>query len=952
MGAAAAGSASPSKGVVFRATDYYEEGTTNTYKTFASINRGGSYIPQIEINYTPKITVTSPSAELLAGETLTLTATITPADASATLTFTSSDTSIATVSDTGVVTGVSAGTATITASANGAESVICIITVNATSLILHVNRNYACYGEVLQLYRSANQPAGTTYTWSTSNSSIATVNTSNEQIEFKGVGKVDITLTASTGDTATVTVYGVYPDGVYKLQNWSSKLYATLDTGLGLITEDVNLIQYGDGGSSRRQLWRVHYLGNGEYSIRSMINPALVMAMDSEGNIQRNVQGYALGTSDSSLPERAKWGIRGSTYYVFIESIVNDLTYSLAVQSGNAENFSNVYAITSEGSGTYFWTLIPVDESPEGVDLYSGTSPVNGANYSLDIGETKQLTAIYYTAGEDISQNFTWTSSNNAVVTVDSTGKVTAVGGSAASDDVAIITVKPVANPSVSAYFKIFVVADADFDGLSPDDETDSLDNTFSGTLRKVSDDPNNVENFVAEYTFDYRAFWGSPTQFNADLCQLSSIASTIIYRNWHFVENGTDIGGIRAWLNYHGMSKCTLIDIGKDTGDYNNSQIVLGYRPISSITDNTIIVAVVIRGTTGLEEWSSNMDVGDTREGTSGDWTDLNHHKGFDITANRILREIDNYIRTQIKNTTWADTEITYWVTGHSRGGALANLVAADLIEKGERVFAYTFASPATTVCAECKNANRGQCMGYTSCKSRDAKYDSIFNIVNEDDFISYFPLKQWYFTRYGKTSTNLSIHSGYKNEWESVCNTEYLLMENPKAPFDEFYEVVPERNFCYDYYYEYSDDVFADSYSNATYTYYNDLPVIHPDNTHGYYIQTDSSSFLGETTVTEYQKPMFLMMYFAAMGANVCDPLDFALFVDFAPYLHLTTFEFIIQATGASDAEAHLLLTNPSAFFDQFSFNKTRIEYPHRPVSYYYLSDMIESGYLITFE
>ncbi|MBQ8382518.1 MAG: Ig-like domain-containing protein, partial [Clostridia bacterium] len=78
---------------------------------------------------TPKITVTSPSAELLAGETLTLTATITPADASATLTFTSSDTSIATVSDTGVVTGVSAGTATITVSASGAESVICVITI-------------------------------------------------------------------------------------------------------------------------------------------------------------------------------------------------------------------------------------------------------------------------------------------------------------------------------------------------------------------------------------------------------------------------------------------------------------------------------------------------------------------------------------------------------------------------------------------------------------------------------------------------------------------------------------------------------------------------------------------------------------------------------------------------------------------------------------------------------
>ncbi|MBQ8288144.1 MAG: DNRLRE domain-containing protein, partial [Clostridia bacterium] len=55
------GTASPSDGVVFRATGYYEEGTTNTYKTFASINRSASYYPQIEINYTPKLTITSPS---------------------------------------------------------------------------------------------------------------------------------------------------------------------------------------------------------------------------------------------------------------------------------------------------------------------------------------------------------------------------------------------------------------------------------------------------------------------------------------------------------------------------------------------------------------------------------------------------------------------------------------------------------------------------------------------------------------------------------------------------------------------------------------------------------------------------------------------------------------------------------------------------------------------------
>ena len=917
-------------GVVFRATGYYEEGTTNTYKTFASINRSGSYYPQIEINYTPKLTITSPSAEILVGETLTLTATITPADASATLTFTSSDNFIATVSDTGVVTGVSAGTVIITATDADGNSDSCTVTVNERSLEIIASRYYSAYNGNIQVGTVSEQPAGTTYTWTTSKSSVATIAPSG-MLQFHNIGAVDVTVTASTGDTATKTFYGIYPDGVYKIQNANSYKYATLESDR--IVEDMNISQYRDQSEALKQLWRVHYVGDGEYVIRSMQNPSLVMAMDTAGSIQRNVKAENMGTSDDDLPDRAKWYFRGTTYTMFTEVTVNAITYQLAVAVGDTSDYSNIYAITSEGSGVTSWRLVAMDTVDEGVLIYNGNTNITHKTLYMSLGNVKQLTAIYYTTGENFSQEFEWESNTPAIATVDEdTGLIHAVG-----NGLATITVTSKVDSRYSAYCYVYVSDDLDFDGVSSDNETNSSSNIFSGTLRKVSDDPNKVENYSAEYTFDYRAFLDSPDQFNADLCQLSSIASTIIYRNWHFVENGTDIGGIRAWLNYHGMSKCTLIDIGKDTEDYNNSQIVLGYRPVSTITDSTIVVAVVIRGTTGLEEWSSNMDVGDTREGTSGDWTDLNHHKGFDITANRILREIDNYIRPQIKNTTWADTEITYWVTGHSRGGALANLVAADLIEKGERVFAYTFASPATTVCAECKNANRGQCMGYTSCKSRDAKYDSIFNIVNEDDFISYFPLKQWYFTRYGRTTSNLSIHSGYKNEWESECNTEYLLMENPKAPFDVFYEVVPERNSCYDHY-----DNLLTGYTTI-YVSSTD-PVIHPGYTSGYYMRipisfdTDSET----ETMLEYQKPMFLMMYFAALGANEVGALDFVL-TEFASYLDDSKWTLLAQVVGLSISDLKDAIDEGL----NIKFDKTRIDHPHRPVSYYYLTQMIIEEY-----
>ena len=63
-----------------------------------------------------EVKITSTVTEVTAGETITLTAEVLPADATnKTVTWTSSDTAIATVDSTGKVTGVAAGTAKITA---------------------------------------------------------------------------------------------------------------------------------------------------------------------------------------------------------------------------------------------------------------------------------------------------------------------------------------------------------------------------------------------------------------------------------------------------------------------------------------------------------------------------------------------------------------------------------------------------------------------------------------------------------------------------------------------------------------------------------------------------------------------------------------------------------------------------------------------------------------------
>lgn len=77
------------------------------------------------------ITLDKTSVEVFKGKTVTLTATVSPANTTDTITWSSNDSSVATVNENGVVTGVSQGTAIITAQA-GDKTALCTVTVDPT----------------------------------------------------------------------------------------------------------------------------------------------------------------------------------------------------------------------------------------------------------------------------------------------------------------------------------------------------------------------------------------------------------------------------------------------------------------------------------------------------------------------------------------------------------------------------------------------------------------------------------------------------------------------------------------------------------------------------------------------------------------------------------------------------------------------------------------------------
>ncbi len=159
-----------------------------------------------------KIELNKTSTTIAVGKTETLTATITPSNATnKTLTWSSSNTSIASVNSSGVVTAKAAGTATITAKANDGSgcSATCSITVNVpvTGVKLNISNTTltVAKSETLTATISPSNATNKSVTWSSSNSSIASV--ANGVVSAKAPGTATITVkTVEGGFTATCTV--------------------------------------------------------------------------------------------------------------------------------------------------------------------------------------------------------------------------------------------------------------------------------------------------------------------------------------------------------------------------------------------------------------------------------------------------------------------------------------------------------------------------------------------------------------------------------------------------------------------------------------------------------------------------------------------------------------------------------------------------------------------------
>ena len=166
-----------------------------------------------------EVTLDKTEISLTEGETAQLTASVKPDNAAdKSVTWTSSDPTVAAVSD-GKITALSAGKATITATAGG-KSATCVVTVTAsavevTEVTLDKTEISLTEGETAQLTASVkpDDAADKSVTWTSSDPTVAAV--SDGKITALSAGKATITATAggkSATCVVTVTAKAATPD--------------------------------------------------------------------------------------------------------------------------------------------------------------------------------------------------------------------------------------------------------------------------------------------------------------------------------------------------------------------------------------------------------------------------------------------------------------------------------------------------------------------------------------------------------------------------------------------------------------------------------------------------------------------------------------------------------------------------------------------------------------------
>ena len=415
------------------------------------------------------------------GSSVTLKATVKPDNATnKKLTWSSSNTSVATVDQNGKVTGVSKGTVDITVKSNNGKTAKCSVTVNEIAVkTIELNKTEVTLTEgnttTLSATIKPDNATNKTVTWSSNNTSIVTVDQKGKITAVKaGTTKIVVTSKSNSSVKAeaiiTVKAKEIAVTGISL-----NKTTATLYVGDFLLL-DASFTPC--DATNQTVTWTS--------------NNTSVATVDSVGRVKGLKEGTATITAKSYNNKTATAKITVVKKTVGVTSVIIDnnitsmyvgdtVTLSTTISPSNATN----KAITWSSSNT---SVATVDQSGKVTALKSGSVTITATSNSnnkisdsitIAINEKKvpvtKLTAkvtsktlivnktykwsVTVEPSDATNKNIAYTSADKKIATVDSTGKITAVKAGTVT-----ITAKSKENNSIKTTIKITVRTGEDLD--------------------------------------------------------------------------------------------------------------------------------------------------------------------------------------------------------------------------------------------------------------------------------------------------------------------------------------------------------------------------------------------------------------------------------------------------------------------------------------------------------
>ncbi|MGN6181385.1 MAG: Ig-like domain-containing protein [Mucilaginibacter sp.] len=426
-------------------TSCYIKVVDNSTAGFGHINLDNIKIPIPGTTvHVTGVTLNKTHSSINISKTDTLKATVSPANATSTgVSWASNNTAVATVDAAGVVTGVAAGTAVIKVTTQDlaftATDTVTVTAVHVTGVTLNKTTSSINVGktDTLKATVSPANATNTTVTWSSNNSSVATVSTTGV-VTAVAAGTAVITVTTqdlSFTATCTVTVtatstgYLTYDFESGNLNGW------TVTSGSEFVTGNVCTDTNWEWGGPFNQQGTYHFWGfktTGDGAVGSMQTQPFTLGGDGNisfmiggGNDINNLYLALCRTSDNAILMKATGA--------------NNEAYS--TQTFNAANYigTNCYIKVVDNSTGGFGHInlddlkIPVNTS---VVHVTGVT-LNKTSSSIIVGKADTLVATVSPSNATNSA-VTWTSSNNAVATVSTTGIISAVA--AGTDTITVTT--------------------------------------------------------------------------------------------------------------------------------------------------------------------------------------------------------------------------------------------------------------------------------------------------------------------------------------------------------------------------------------------------------------------------------------------------------------------------------------------------------------------------------